>query len=797
MRKMKKIFALIIFVFFAALAQANVLAQEIPWERLKNAVIVSLDANSAFVDGKLVRVDENRRVAPYIDSADRTNVPLRFISEAFAGVSVEWNDATRTAIITDGGTKISLREGGNAMTVERGGSREEIVLESRVERHYNRLFVPLRAIAEALRKEIFFDRGLIIISETKNLFDAQKDNEILDAICDLLGVLPTVGNAENFGRILSEINSAQTPSWYHQNMWEDVDEETTSDTFDMPTARPTPQASPMPRATESSVAGAPSMGNFDVSAAPSEMPALGAGSADFSETNVQVAGVDEADVVKTDGELIYYLRSNELVISRAYPAKNMEVLRKMQIRDFSPKEMYVDGNKLILLGQQSAFMSRTRIYIYEIDAVLKNGSNATPRVITLDGDYLSSRKIGENIYVTANSIIRRGGRDIPVPLPFYSDAIGLENEDIKHLSYNQIRCFPEPRGDSYLIVAAFNINRPEQRVNISAYIGAGDNIYMSHENMFVAQYNRGYHRGFHGTDGGGRYTKIYKFGLGDGRLTFSGQGQVDGTILNQWSMDEHRNYFRIATTRDWRNNVFVLNEDLKVVGEIRDIAPTERIYSTRFMGDTLYMVTFRMIDPFFVIDLSNPYSPKLLGELKIPGYSDYLHPFGENLILGIGKDSVEYRGNAWEQGLRMTLFDVSDFYNPVDLFYITIGGRGTDSEALKNPRAFLICTERNIIAFPATVHGENANPTSSGAREFQGGLIFGADLKNGEFVLKGTITHQEERTDALGRTILSQSINQNRAIRRMLYIGEFIYGLSNFGISAHDFNILEVNRIEY
>ncbi|MCL2456984.1 MAG: copper amine oxidase N-terminal domain-containing protein, partial [Defluviitaleaceae bacterium] len=234
---MKKIFLFVIFV--TIIFVSNTAAQDLPDERLKNAVVVSLDANQALVNGALVRVDQNRRVAPYIDSADRTNVPLRFISEAFAGVKVEWNEDSKTADIIDGNTTISLREGGNSMTILRGGSRDEISFDSRVERHHNRLFVPLRAIAEALRKEIFFDRGLIIISDTKNFFDAQKDREILDAICDLLGVLPTVGNAENFERIVSEILGA--PGWYGFDDFDVVMGE-------MPQVTPvTPQASPAPR----------------------------------------------------------------------------------------------------------------------------------------------------------------------------------------------------------------------------------------------------------------------------------------------------------------------------------------------------------------------------------------------------------------------------------------------------------------------------------------------------------------------------------------------------------------------
>ncbi|MCL1845486.1 MAG: beta-propeller domain-containing protein [Defluviitaleaceae bacterium] len=753
--------------------------------RLENSVVVALDANLALVNGGVVRIDENRTVAPIIDSADRTQVPLRFISEAF-NVEVVWDSSARTAYIIDGDTQISFRDG---------------------EIHYGRLFVPISEIAEALQMNVFFDRGLIIISP--HTFDAVADRAILDAVSDMIGVLPTVGNAENFESILDEL-FAQSQTWdcccfWGFSDWDDWDWDESDIEMDAAEAvmpRPMPAPAAEVAIADAAVPAAPAA-PASPGAEPAEMPARGAGSADFSETNVQVQGVDESDVVKTDGEFIYYLRSNgELVISRAYPVYNMEVLQRLQIRGFSPREMYVDGDDLVLIGSSSGV---TEIYIYSIADVLRNGRNAVPRIITIEGNYLSSRKIGPNVYVTANLPIRRGRGDWSrvVPdeaTPFYSDRVGTTEVPQSYLSLNQIRKFPDPKDTNYLIVAAFNIRRPEQRVNVSAYIGAGEKIFMSHNNLYVARWNRGYVRGFHGTDGGGQYTVIYRFGLGEGRLTFSGSGKVDGTVLNQWSMDEHNGYFRIATTRNWYNFVFVLNEDLEIVGEIRDIAPTERIYSARFMGDTLYMVTFFIVDPFFVIDLSDPYNPRVLGELKIPGYSDYLHPFGENLILGIGKDTIERGGIAWEQGLRMTMFDVSDFYNPVDLFYIIVGGRGSTSEALRNPRAFLINPDRNLIAFPATIHGYNDSPTQQGPREFQGGLIFGADFGSNEFYLRGTITHQAERTvtGVLGNDVTSHSITNARALNRMLYIGDFLYGMSDFGISAHEMrNIEEINRLEY
>jgi len=790
--KMRKVLAVVlaisltlatIGVSLAFTTEENV---EILDARLSNAVVVALDANLALVNGRLTNVDENRGVAPYIDSADRTKVPLRFITEAF-GVTVTWDNNSQTATIWNSLVDIRLVEGANSMTV----NGEIVTLDSEIRSHHYRLFVPLRAIAEALQKEVFFDRGLIIISNIANLFDADTDREILDEISDILGVIPTVGNIENFERILEEIAEASTQQ--HRGSGWDIAWE--NDDMFFGEVMPMPLPAIAPPTTGAMPGGGGGGALFDMAAsesaptlsAPQAMPELGAGSDDFSGTNVQVEGVDEADVVKTDGELIYYLRSNgELVISRAFPYANMEVLQRLRISGFSPREMYVDGDDLVLIGFGGG---ATQIYVYSIMDVLVNANNAIPRIITVEGEYLSSRKIGGNVYVTTNKHIWNW-HGMPTPeLPFYSDRVGIATVEPTHLNFNQIRCFPNPQSMSYLIVAAFNIHRPDQPVNVSAYIGAGEDIYMSRENMFVARGQRDFRRGFGTMDGGGEYTVIYRFGLGDGRLTFSGSGRVEGTILNQWAMDEFRGYFRIATTRDWVNFVFVLNGDLEVVGEIRDIAPTERIYSARFMGEKLYMVTFFIVDPFFVICLADPYNPEVLGELKIPGYSDYLHPFDDNLIIGFGQDTIESGNVAFDQGMKMSMFDVSDVNDPIELFTISIGGRGTTSELLRNHRALLFCRERNIIAFPATVFSPNddTNPWSSGQFEFQGGLVYSVDLEANAFVLRGVIKHGE-----------GNRWNSATDVRRMLYIGDIIYGMSDFGITAHNLtDISEINRIVY
>ena len=193
-------------------------------------------------------------------------------------------------------------------------------------------------------------------------------------------------------------------------------------------------------------------------------------------------------------------------------------------------------------------------------------------------------------------------------------------------------------------------------------------------------------------------TIIHKFSMNNGKVRYVASGDVPGHLLNQFSLDEYEDHLRVATTVEgWTgsraylfNNVYVLDDDMQTVGRIEYIAPDERIYSSRFIGDRLYLVTFKRIDPFFVIDLSDPARPGILGMLKIPGFSDYLHPYDKNHIIGIGRETAENQwGGVSTEGLKLALFDVSDVNNPAMIDKVEIGVSGSDSEALRDHKAFL------------------------------------------------------------------------------------------------------------
>jgi len=251
-------------------------------------------------------------------------------------------------------------------------------------------------------------------------------------------------------------------------------------------------------------------------------------------------------------------------------------------------------------------------------------------------------------------------------------------------------------------------------------------------------------------------TIIEKIAIDNGSLKYVAQGQVPGYLLNQYSMDESGTKLRVATTSEYynpqhgngqSNNVYVLDQSLNVTGSLEKIAPNEKIYSARFMGDKLYLVTFHRIDPFFVIDLSAD-TPKVLGALKIPGYSSYLHPYDENHIIGIGKEITQNQyGNSEPLGVKISLFDVSDVSNPVTVDTYEIGGPTSNSDVLSDPKALLFDKEKNILSIPISLqqYGQpvplgGGAPAQPYANNWQGFYVFGVDPSYG-FTLKGKVEH--------------------------------------------------------
>jgi uncharacterized secreted protein with C-terminal beta-propeller domain len=394
------------------------------------------------------------------------------------------------------------------------------------------------------------------------------------------------------------------------------------------------------------------------------------------------------------------------------------------------------------------------------------------------------------------------------------------NDEVHRISADQI-FYVNNSSAINMMTYVVSIDLDDNEVNQkSFFLGSSQEIYVSKNNIFLTYQEYEYlppapliGRYFRESQ---EFTVIHKISIDNGDITYVAEGKVPGRILNQFSMEEHNNHFRIATTigHVWdnehksSNNVYILDENLERVSEIEDIAPGERIYSARFMGDKAYLVTFKKVDPFFTLDLSDPNNPKILGKLKIPGYSDYLHPFDENHIIGIGKDTVEPqecetwgRDFAWYQGIKIALFDVSDFENPKELDKIVIGDRGTSSDALHNHKAFLFDRARELLVIPVSlceisdeIKEKNNGYTGSisGDFTFQGAYVYKLNLDGFEF--KGRITHLDE--DDLLKTSY-WGYYGSKAVHRSLYIDDVLYTISDSMIKMNNLDDLnEIKNVE-
>jgi uncharacterized secreted protein with C-terminal beta-propeller domain len=276
-------------------------------------------------------------------------------------------------------------------------------------------------------------------------------------------------------------------------------------------------------------------------------------------------------------------------------------------------------------------------------------------------------------------------------------------------------------------------------------------------------------------------------------------------------MDENGDYFRVATSESYKQtNVYVLDEDLEVVGSLEGLAPNERMYSARFVGDRCYLVTFKKVDPFFVIDLSDPESPTVLGELKIPGYSDYLHPYDENHIIGLGIDAYDMGTFAWFQGVKLSLFDVTDLENPKEISKYNIGDRGTTSPAQHDHKAFMFSKSKDLLIIPISLfeiderdYPNGVPPNAYGKFVWQGAYVFSLTLEDG-FKLKGRITHSAHGQEngncyqGWGMWWFDDGIVfKSTCVLRSLYIEDWIYTISEGMVKVNKMDSLaEIKAIE-
>ncbi|PKM91708.1 hypothetical protein CVU82_00680 [Candidatus Falkowbacteria bacterium HGW-Falkowbacteria-1] len=612
--------------------------------------------------------------------------------------------------------------------------------------------------------------------------------------------------------------------------------------------------------------------SLDSSLANNEM----VGGTDFSLTNVQVQGVDEADIVKTDGSYIYYVSEKTLYIVEAYPVENNKILSKLEFDSYL-SDIYIKGDSLVVFGNEGFNYGMPKDRLAMSIGIMPPMSNSVflqvfnisdktnpikEKDLKMDGSYFDSRLIGDYLYFLVNNY-NYYGQGLP--------RVSYQDKELNFNCQDGLKCAPsniyyfDNYYDNFNLTSVTSLNitdfnkEPESNFYL---LPAGQNLYVSQNNIYIT-YTKYLNEYEVETDAlleiiyprlsendrkivdeinsaseniltlsekrskvrrildlyinflslaerealqkdldnkiMEKYpnileelekTVIHKLAVFEGAVEPIFMGEVSGSVLNQFSMDEFDGFFRMATTknRSWSrfasletdsyNNVYVLDSNLELTGEIKGLAEGERIYSVRFMGDKAYVVTFKQVDPLFSVDLRDPYNPKVLGELKIPGFSNYLHPYDNNTLIGFGKETQEESdGRVITGGLKLSLFDVSSD-EPKELDSYVIGDLGSDSIALYDHRAFLFSKDKNLLAVPVVLR-ESAGDNSWGDISFNGLLVF--NIIDNKFVLKGQIDHLlSEGTN--------EAYNYEDSVKRGLYIKEYFYSLSD--------NFIKINEIK-
>jgi uncharacterized secreted protein with C-terminal beta-propeller domain len=598
---------------------------------------------------------------------------------------------------------------------------------------------------------------------------------------------------------------------------------------------------------------------------------------DYSKTNIQVEGVDEADFVKNDGKYIYVIAQNKLVILDAFPASDATILSSTLIEG-RPKDLFVNGDRLLIFMEDTDtvygipeydYMPRPRDAMKTIAMVYDISNRKNPEEVanySISGNYFQSRMIGDNVYFIAKDtayyyndfvdmpVIMKGSARIMAPDVYYFD-----NPEQNYVFHT---------------IASINIKQTDS-INAKTFMmGYSDNLYVSQNNIYITYrknmpvlyYEAQREERFYEVvmpllpqdardkineiknsnldqhekwdkissileDTFNRMTEnekqkyqddvrkavdeyevklaqerektvVQKISIDKGIIEYKTKAEVPGSLLNQFSMDESGDYFRVATTSQfWTinsniqyNNVYIMDSDLKIAGKLEKIAPDERIYSTRFIGNRLYMVTFKRMDPLFVIDLTDPNKPQVLGQLKIPGFSDYLHPYDEKHIIGVGKETAENEwGGVSIKGVKLSLFDVSDVNDPKQIDTYEIGKAGSDSEALQDHKAFLFDKKKNLLVIPVReVTGKEQYDSRYGynvQRVWQGAYVFNITL-NG-FKLKGKISHFDDFEEPF------YYWGSPGAVRRSLFMDDVLYTISARKVMMNDLeDISEIKSID-
>lgn len=545
------------------------------------------------------------------------------------------------------------------------------------------------------------------------------------------------------------------------------------------------------------------------SAAPEAAPELtddmvvtGTLTSSHSSTNVQVKGVDEADIIKNDGRYIYFMTDNKVFIADCKKPENMNIVSEILINNsndvhYYNSEMFLNDNRLVVITEQERLAYTTSSYSSEVmcdcaypldsDTIIKvydvSDKSAPELVYTqlIAGNYVSSRVVNDMLILVANYTIPYSGINgrnfekacedvIKYSVPEYS----VNEGDMKKIPSDRIELLDEETPTTYIITSVVDLKDKDAEPKVNAYLGGSAEIYCTKSEMFVADYEYStwsQNQRVDVKDDNGKMfscvTHIYKFDITDEGVIYNTDARVGGRCINQFSMDKNGDCFRIATC-DTSSMVYVLDKDMKIVGHLEGIAPGEDMKAARFMGNTLYLVTFFQTDPLFVVDITDPTAPVVKGELKIPGFSSYLHPIGNGLVIGIGEGGSM---NGTDGSAKVSLFDVNDPCNPKELDNYIV----PDAYFNQSHKAFMTI-DSDSFALCMTKYGYHNN------EYLEESEIVAFDIADGKIKLQGEY-------DTCTKTEADDYYWDFRGA----FIKDVIFAVNGYGIRAYDMTTTDLS----
>ena len=551
-------------------------------------------------------------------------------------------------------------------------------------------------------------------------------------------------------------------------------------------------------------------------------------STSHSTTNIQVENVDEADINKTDGKYIYSISDQKVLITDVSDPTHMEVVGELEQFDTKiPVDLILDteAERLVVIYEDTAissYNSDTVVNVYDISNIKKL---KTEKSFKLNAKYYTSRETNGVLYIVSTGMLKKDSKKDEIDISY------TEDNSTKEIDLNNIQYIKGDPDNYQTIVASYKIGSRDD-IKVHSYLFSLSNAYVSQNNIYLTNYAYEYDNLTEGEmfkklfgPGGiwgliieyvkdeysysdsSYYTQINKIKLeANGDVEYVNTAKIPGKTLNQFSMDEYNGQLRMALyERGEGSRIVVFDKDLNEIGSTEFFEKNEQMYSSRFIGNRAYLVTYRNTDPLFVIDLSDGENPKLLGKLEIPGYSTYLHPYDENHIIGIGMNSEavvrkDSSGRVLSTttnitGMKMAIFDVTDVRNPEQISQTVIGDKNTTSAVLQNHKALLFSKEKGIICIPVNTYNtefiiedstnvetvvNNYTRYGSKNKKSEGYLVYNIDLKNG-FVLKGSVKHD-----------VSNNTSNSSDLLRGLWIDNNLFTISQSEMKASRLSDLKV-----